>query len=370
MAGARSYAAGRRQVAPRAVDGEHARSPRTAALLRERTRNEERALDRPAVEHLLEAVAAAVRARNYSHRTREAYLGWIRRYIVFHKRRHPAALGENHVREFLNDLAVRRDVSASTQNQALSALLFLYKDVLNEDIAWVRGIVRPKKAKRLPIVLSRQEARAVLRELHGTHLLMASLLYGSGLRLMECIQLRVKDVDFDRNQIVVRGGKGEKDRVTLLPQSLKPALERHLRRVRALHKRDAADGVRATLPDALMRKMPGAALEWAWAYVFPSGSRCADARTGRTCRNHIHESVLQRAVKEASRRSGITKRATCHAFRHSFATHLLESGYNIRTIQKLLGHRDIRTTMIYTHVVSGSKLGVQSPIDLLLDGRE
>jgi integron integrase len=368
MADAQSCVARRGQAMARTGYGKHTQSGKPALLLGEHTRRNEQPLDRPAVERLLEAVGAAVRTRNYSHRTKEAYLGWIRRYIVFHKMRHPAALGESHVREFLNDLAVRRDVSASTQNQALSALLFLYKDVLNRNVAWVRGIVRPRKPKRLPVVLSRNEARAVLRELRGSHLLMASLLYGSGLRLTECIQLRVKDVDFQRNQIVVRGGKGEKDRVTLLPQSIKPALERHLRRVRALHRRDVADGVRTTLPEGLRRKMPSAGLEWAWAYVFPSGSHCKDPEAGRACRHHVHESVLQRAVKEAARRAGITKRATCHAFRHSFATHLLESGYNIRTIQRLLGHRDIRTTMVYTHVVSGNKLGVQSPVDLLLKG--
>lgn len=322
-------------------------------------------LDRPAVEHLIKAIEGAVRARNYSHRTEEAYVCWIRRFIRFHDRRHPTKLGEAHVREFLNDLAVQREVSASTQNQALSALLFLYKDVLGRDVSWIRGIVRPKKPKRLPTVLSRDEACAILRELEGTRRLMTGLLYGSGLRLTECIELRVKDVDLERDHILVRAGKGDKDRVTLLPQSLKPALRRHMNRLRVLHKQDVADRVPVWIPAALARKLPGAGLEWAWAYLFPSKSRATDKITGKVYRQHVHESVLQRAVKEAVRKSGVAKRVTCHTFRHSFATHLLESGCNIRMIQKLLGHKDLRTTMVYTHVATGNKLGVQSPIDLL-----
>ena len=364
MVDARSYDARQSGHGPRTQPGEWPQSPR-ALLLRDPPPRDDGTLDRPAAEHLLIAVTAAVRARNYSDRTREAYVGWIRRFIRFHRRRHPARLGEPHVREFLNDLAVRREVSASTQNQALSALLFLYRDVLGRDVSWIHGIVRPKKPKHLPTVLSREEASAVLQELRGTRLLMASLLYGSGLRLTECIQLRVKDVDLERDQILVRRGKGDKDRVTLLPGSLKPVIEKHMNRLRALHKQDVANQVRVTLPGALGRKMPGAGLEWAWAYVFPSRSRSTDEKTGGVHRHHVHESVLQRAVKEAAMRSGIAKRATCHTFRHSFATHLLESGCNIRMIQKLLGHRDLRTTMKYTHVVSGSKLGVQSPLDLL-----
>jgi integron integrase len=364
MVDVRSYDAKRSTDEHRAQQGARPQA-RNALLLRDPPRHDDDTLDRPAAEHLLKAIAGALRARNYSHRTGEAYVGWIRRFIRFHKRRHPARLGEAHVREFLNDLAVRREVSASTQNQALSAVLFLYRDVLGRDVSWIHGIVRPKKPKRLPTVLSREEACAVLRELRGTRLLMASLLYGSGLRLNECIQLRVKDIDLERDQIVVRGGKGDKDRVTLLPQSLKPMLEQHLDRLRDLHKQDAADRVPVTLPEALRRKLPSAGLEWAWTYVFPSKSRTTDETTGRVCRHHVHESVLQRAVNEAARRSEIAKRATCHTFRHSFATHLLEAGTNIRMIQKLLGHRDLRTTMIYTHVVSGNKLGVQSPIDLL-----
>lgn len=358
------YEAKRRRHRPRTELHERPQA-RRALLLRDPPRRDDDTLDRPAAEHLLKAIANAVRARNYSHRTEEAYVSWIRRFIRFHKGRHPARLGEAHVREFLNDLAVRREVSASTQNQALSALLFLYGDVLGRDVSWIHGIVRPKKPKHLPTVLSRDEARAVLRELRGTRHLMASLLYGSGLRLNECIQLRVKDIDLERDQILVRRGKGDKDRATLLPESLKPEIEMHMNRLRALHKRDVADRVPVTLPGALGRKMPGAGLEWAWAYVFPSKSRMTDERTGRVYRHHVHESVLQRAVKEAARRSGVAKRATCHTFRHSFATHLLELGCNIRMIQKLLGHRDLRTTMKYTHVVSGNKLGVRSPLDLL-----
>jgi integron integrase len=364
MVDARLHDLKRRESALRPLRCERPQT-RPALLLHDPPPSADDTLDRPAAEHLLKAITAAMRARKYSHRTQEAYIGWIRRFIRFHGRRHPAKLGEAHVREFLNDLAVRREVSASTLNQALSALLFLYRDVLGRDVRWIHGIVRPKKPKRLPIVLSREEARVVLRELRGTRLLMASLLYGSGLRLTECIQLRVKDIDLERNQIYVRGGKGDNDRVTIIPRSFRPILERHIEHLRPLHRQDAADRVPVTLPGALHRKMPRAGLEWAWAYVFPSRSRTTDQETGRVHRHHVHESVLQRAVREAVLRSGIPKRATCHTFRHSFATHLLESGCNVRVIQKLLGHKDLRTTMVYTHVASGSKLGVQSPIDLL-----
>jgi integron integrase len=323
-------------------------------------------IDRPAAIQLLHAVRCAVRTRGYSHRTEEAYLGWIRRFIIYHGRRHPARMGELEVREFLNDLAVRRGVSSSTQNQALSALLFLYKEVLGHNVAWIHGIVRAKKPRRLPVVLSRDEVQRVMSELRGRDWLMAALLYGSGLRLQECLELRIKDVDFEREQILVRAGKGEKDRVTLLPKSVVEPLGTHIGSVRKLHALDSRGDVTTTLPSSLERKLPSAAAEWKWAYVFPSMSVCQDPRTGARKRHHVHESVIQRAVKEAVRRSGITKRATCHTLRHSFATHLLETGYNIRTIQKLLGHRDIRTTMIYTHVVSGSELGVRSPADTLL----
>lgn len=362
MVDARSYEA-RRSVAGAATWPPRPPHARPALLLHDPAHG--RTIDRPAAEHLLKAIEDAVRARNYSDRTREAYVGWIRRFIRFHGRRHPAKLGEVQVRDFLNDLVVRRQVSASTQNQALSALLFLYGDVLGRDVASVRGIVRPKKPKQLPTVLSHEEATAVLQELRGTPFLMASLLYGAGLRLSECIELRVKDIDLGREQILVRAGKGQKDRVTLLPAELEPVIQKHFDRLREFHRQDVANGIPATLPGALRRKLPRAGLEWAWAYVFPSNSLVTDPETGQSQRHHIHGSVLQRAVKKAVKDSGIAKRATCHTLRHSFATHLLEHGCNIRMIQKLLGHRDLRTTMKYTHVVSGSKLGVRSPFDLL-----
>lgn len=315
---------------------------------------------------LLDRVHRTIRALHYSHRTEEAYVGWIRRYIIFHGKRHPATMGEREVREFLTDLAARRGVSASTQNQAMSGVLFLYKHVLRQDMGWVSGVVRARRPKRLPVVLSRQEVRAVLDQLEGGKWLMAALLYGSGLRLLECTTLRVKDVDFERNQIVVRAGKGGKDRVTLLPRSVEGPLRRHLRKIRGLHERDMKrGGVRVTMARGLARKYPNAAREWGWQYIFPSSRLREDPETGDPLRDHVHESVLPRAVKEAVRKAGITKRATCHTFRHSFATHLLEAGYTIRMVQTLLGHKDVRSTMIYTHVVSGSEIGVQSPVDTL-----
>jgi integron integrase len=364
MVDTRPYTARQSAAGPRRQHRRQPERPETE-LLRDPAHHEDSTIDRPAAVHLLKAIQAAIRARNYSHRTEESYLGWIRRFIRFHGRRHPARLGENHVRDFLNDLALHRRVSASTQSQALSALLFLYGEVLGRDVSWIHGITRPKKPKRLPIVLSHDETTRVLNQLHGTRRLMAALLYGSGLRLNECLGLRVKDIDLEREQILVRAGKGDRDRITFLPHSLKPVIEEHLKQLRPLYERDAAGQVSATLPGALGRKMPSAGAEWAWAYVFPSRSRITDKTTGKRYRHHVHESVLQRAVKEAVRKSGITKRATCHTFRHSFATHLLEAGCNIRMIQKLLGHKDLRTTMQYTHVASGSKMGVKSPIDLL-----
>jgi integron integrase len=327
-------------------------------------------VDRPAGLKLLAAVRAAIRTRHYSDRTEEAYLGWIRRFILHNGKRHPGRLGELEIRDFLNHLAVEREVSASTQSQALSALLFLYRDVLNRNVDWIDGMVRAKAPRRLPVVLSRGEVKAVLGELRGSHWLMASLLYGAGLRLRECIELRVKDLDFERGQITVRSGKGQKDRVTMLPASLFLPLSRQLADVRGLHKSDVANGVPVSLPDAFERKSPGAGLEWGWAYVFPSSNVATRQESGERRRHHVHESVLQRAVKSAVRKSGLAKRATCHALRHSFATHLLETGYDIRTIQKLMGHRDIRTTMVYTHVAEKGSLGVVSPVDALLKEAE
>jgi integron integrase len=315
---------------------------------------------------LLDQVRHAIRARHYSHRTEEAYVGWIKRFVLFHQKRHPSTMGHDEVREYLTYLAVKKHVSSSTQNQALCALLFLYKEVLGTELNRVNEIVRPSKRARLPVVLSREEVRAILKQLQGSKHLSVSLLYGGGLRLLECLRLRMKDIDFNRNQITVRGGKGDKDRVTMLPKRLQPALQEQIDLVKRRSK--CANGlvdVRVILPKALDRKYPAAALEWSWQFVFPARSVFVDNETGELRRTHLHESVIQRAVKEAVRQAGITKRASCHTFRHSFATHLLEDGYDIRTVQKLLGHKDIRTTMIYTHVLNRGELGVLSPLDRL-----
>ena len=313
----------------------------------------------------LARVRAALRARYLSPNTEEAYLAWILRFILFHRKRHPEEMGAPEITAFLSHLAVHGRVSASTQNQALSALLFLYREVLHRDLASFDGVVRARRPHPLPVVLTRQEAMSLLGRLDGVCRLMASLLYGSGLRLMECCRLRVKDVDLERLEIVVRSGKGESDRVTVLPARLRGPLTSHLERVRAQHEEDLRRGLgEAPLPYALARKYPGAAREWAWQWVFPATRFYLDVEAGTRRRHHLHESVLQRAVKEAARRVGIAKLATCHALRHSFATHLLEDGYDIRTIQELLGHRDVSTTMIYTHVLNRGGRGVRSPLDL------
>jgi integron integrase len=310
-----------------------------------------------------------MRLRHYSRRTERAYVQWIRRFILFNDKRHPAEMGRDEVTRFLSALAVERRVSASTQNQALAALLFLYGRVLEVELPWLDELVRATRPERLPVVLSRDEVRAVLQCLHGTHRLMAFLLYGAGLRLLECARLRVKDVDFDAHQIVVRSGKGAKDRVTLLPAAAEAALARHLSRVQEQHRRDlATDAGWVELPYALSRKYPNAGREWPWQWVFPATRIYAEAETGQRRRHHLHETALQRSVHRAVRQAGITKPASCHTFRHSFATHLLESGYDIRTVQELLGHRDVRTTMIYTHVLNRGPAGVQSPADLLVAG--
>jgi integron integrase len=313
---------------------------------------------------LLEQVRDQIRARHYSLRTEETYLRWVRDFILFHRKRHPKEMGAGEIRDYLTHLAVDRNVAASTQNQALSAILFLYREVLGIKLDWVEGVVRAKKSARLPVVFTRDEARSVLLRLDGAKWLMASLLYGAGLRLMECVRLRVKDVDFARNQITVRDGKGGKDRVTMLPHALAGPLTRHLERVKALHERDLADGFGATsLPFALRRKYPNAEREWAWQYVFPSAHRAIDPRSSLELRHHVMGTVLQKAVKQAVRSAGIGKPASCHTFRHSFATHLLEDGYDIRTVQELLGHTDVKTMMIYTHVLNRGGRGVRSPID-------
>jgi integron integrase len=320
----------------------------------------------PAKPRLLDRVHAAARLRHYSRRTEAAYVAWIRRYIFFHGKRHPAELGAAEVTRFLSSLAVEGRVAASTQNQALGALLFLYRDVLELDLPWLDDVVRAKRPERLPVVLTREEVAAVLRPLTGVPRLMASLLYGSGLRLLECCRLRVQDIDFARNQIVVRGGKGNKDRVTMLPTMLKGDLARHLQIVRAQHERDLQQGAGwVELPTALARKYPNAGREWVWQWVFPATRPYRHAETGQWRRHHLHESVLQRVVKDAARRAGIPKRATPHTLRHSFATHLLEDGRDIRTVQELLGHRDVTTTQIYTHVLNRGPSGVKSPFDMM-----
>jgi integron integrase len=310
-----------------------------------------------------------VRARHYSRRTEKAYVHWIKRYKVFHGKRHPAEMGAVEVAAFLTSLAVRDKLAASTQNQALSALLFLYREVLGTDLPWLDDVVRAKRAQHLPVVLTREEVRAVLQRLDGVGRLMTLLLYGAGLRLLECCRLRVKDVDFGTNQVVVRDGKGRKDRVTVLPAAVRDSLARHLERVRQQHEADLEHGAGwVELPGALARKYSNAGREWGWQWVFPATRSYVDAATRQRRRHHLHESVLQRLVKDAVRRAGMAKPATCHTFRHSFATHLLEDGHDIRTIQELLGHRDVSTTMIYTHVLNRGPAGIRIPADRMFLG--
>jgi integron integrase len=318
----------------------------------------------PRPPRLLDRVRDAIRARHGSRRTEKAYAGWIRRFILFHDKRHPMEMGAAEVTRFLSALAVDANVAAATQNQALSAILSLYRLVLDQDLPWLDGIVRAKPSQRLPVVLTRAEVSVVLRHLHGAPRLMSLLMYGAGLRLLECARLRVKDVDFAANQITVRSGKGDKDRLTMLPQVVKADLAAHLTTVKRQHEADLRHGAGwVELPWALGRKYPNAGREWAWQWVFPATRIYVERATSQRRRHHLHESVLQRAVKEAVRRAGIPKPATSHTLRHSFATHLLESNHDIRTIQELLGHRDVSTTMIYTHVLNRGPGGVQSPAD-------
>lgn len=313
---------------------------------------------------LYDHVIEVLRLHHYSLRTEEAYVGWIRRFLQFHPGRHPRNMGSPEVTAFLSHLASQGHVAASTQNQALSALLFLYQKVLQLDLPWLNDVVRAKRPKRLPVVLTRNEVHRVLAELDGLYAVIGRLLYGSGLRLLECLRLRVKDVDFDGRQIIVREGKGDKDRHSLLPDSVAEELRQHLTIVQTAHRHDLGRGLgQVILPCALHRKLPAASTDWVWQFVFPSTTVSRDPRSGLLGRHHLHESAVSREITAAVRRSGIAKRATSHTFRHSFATHLLESGYDIRTIQELLGHASVETTMIYTHVLNKGGRGVQSPLD-------
>ncbi len=318
----------------------------------------------------LDQVRNSIRTRHYSIRTEKSYVGWVRRYILFHNKRHPKDLGEEHVAEFLTHLAVNRRVSPNTQNQALNALVFLYKQILGRPLGDILGAVRAKRPQRLPTVLTQSEVRRLFQYMDGACWLPTCLLYGSGLRLMECLRLRVKDLDFDHRAITVRSGKGGKDRIVTLPDPCIDTLKRQLEQVRNLHEKDLSDGFGAVwLPYALERKYPQAAKSWGWQYLFPAGKRSIDPRSGITRRHHLDESCLQKAVKLAVRKAGILKPASCHTLRHSFATHLLERGMDIRTVQEQLGHKDIRTTQIYTHVLQRGGNAVVSPLaDILGTG--
>ena len=313
---------------------------------------------------LLDHMRNVVRLKHLSLRTEEAYVSWVRRFILFHDKRHPADMGAEEIRAFLTHLAVQCNVAASTQNGALNALLFLYRHVLRQPFPDLEGIERAKRPQRIPTVFTAAETQAILAQLSGTPHLMAGLLYGAGLRLMECVRLRVKDVDFAYQQITVRDGKGAQDRVTILPQSLQQSLQRHLVKVKLLHEEDLQEGYgHVYLPYAFERKDPSAGESWLWQYVFPAAKRSIDPRSGVERRHHISETHLQRAVKNAIRQADVQKRGSCHTLRHSFATHLLENGYDIRTVQELLGHKDVSTTMVYTHVLQRGGKGVRSPLD-------
>ena len=313
---------------------------------------------------LLDRLREALRARHYSRRTEETYCQWVKRFIFFHNVRHPAEMAEPELNAFLTNLAVKEHVSASTQNLALSALLFLYRHVIGWEVGDLGEVIRALKPSRRPVVMTREEVKAVLNRLTGDKRLIASLMYGAGLRLMECLRLRVQDVEFSRNEITVRDGKGAKDRITMLPESLKEPLREHLQEVRKIHEKDLAAGWgRVQMPNALDRKYPHAPADWRWQWIFPQEKRWKNPHTGEQGRHHVDESLVQRAVQNAVAEAGLTKRASSHTFRHSFATHLLESGYDIRTIQELLGHNDVKTTMVYTHLLNRGPTGVRSPMD-------
>jgi integron integrase len=345
---------------PRLTLSGSVRVPTVAALLPDAPR----APLSPEVSRLLDRVRSTIRLRHYSSRTERAYVGWVRRFVSAHDGRHPAEMGLPEVGRYLAHLAIRSHVSASTQNQAFSALTFLYRDVLDRPVEGLADVARAKRPVRVPLVLSRSEAQAILACLRGVPALMCALMYGAGLRLLECCRLRVKDVDFARGELVVHDGKGRKDRVTVLPARLAQPLGKHIERVRARHAADLAAGAGAVeLPDALDRKYANAHREWAWQWVFPADRFYVDPATGQKRRHHLHETVVQREFAIAVRAARVAKPATCHTLRHSFATHLLESGYDIRTIQELLGHSDVSTTMVYTHVLNRGGRGVRSPLD-------
>ena len=318
----------------------------------------------PQPKKLLDQVRDTLRTKHYSRRTEQTYVEWIRRFILFHGKRHPKDMRAAEIEAFITHLAVDRQVAVSTQNQALSAILFLYRHVLRLEVEVLPSLVRPGRPKRLPTVLTQAEAVRVISQMKGVTKIMAKLLYGSGLRLMECARLRVKDIDFGNSQIIVRDGKGENDRSTVLPASVVAELETHLQDVKALYEKDLREGYgEVHLPYALGVKYPNAGREWAWQYVFPASQRSTDPQTGKVRRHHLDESVLQRAVRDAARRAKLDKPVSPHTFRHSFATHLLQNGYDIRTVQELLGHKDVKTTMIYTHVLQRGASAVRSPLD-------
>ena len=315
---------------------------------------------------LLDRLRLALRSRHYSRRTEQTYCNWAKKYIFFHDVRHPDEMGEAEINRFLTHLAVKERVSASTQNQALCTLLFLYRHVLGREVGDLGDVIRARKPVRLPVVMTKDEVKSVLQNLTGDKWLIASMMYGGGLRLMECLRLRVQDIDFQKNYITVRDGKGNKDRITMLPTSTKDRLTEHLKQAKKTHENDIRQGFgRVMLPDALARKYKHANREWRWQWVFPQEKLWHNEATGERGRHHVHESNVQRAVKDAVFNAGLTKRATSHTFRHSFATHLLEDGYDIRTVQELLGHKDVKTTMIYTHVLNQGPKGVRSPADML-----
>ena len=323
-------------------------------------------LSEAAKPRLLDQVRETIRTKHYSIRTEQIYVQWVRRYILFHNKRHPKDMGEKEINAFLKHLAVNRNVTASTQTQALSAILFLYKEVLEGEIGFIENIYRAKKPRRLPVVFTRQEIREIMQYLSGEKWLMANIIYGAGLRLMECLRLRVKDIDFSYNQITVRDGKGQQDRITMLPESIKHPLKKHIEKVWRIHQKDLKEGYGSVyMPYALSRKYRNADREWGWQYIFPSRNRSVDPRSDKVRRHHLNQQVLQRTIKVAIRKAAINKQGSSHSLRHSFATHLLEDGYDIRSIQELLGHKDVKTTMIYTHVLRRGGQGVKSPADRL-----